>query len=64
VNFRPDAMPRLVALKTVFSDQQLELEVRRAVPLSLVLRRHDTRPLVETLARALEALDASRARAA
>ena len=64
VNFRADAVPRLVALKTVFSDQQLELEVRRAVPLSLVLRRHDTRPLVETLARALEALDASRARAA
>src|SRR5690606_27558116 len=64
VNFRSGAVPRLVALQTAFSDQQLELEVRRSVPLSLVLRRHDTRPLVETLARALEALDAGRARAA
>ncbi|HEX7088804.1 MAG TPA: transcription-repair coupling factor [Longimicrobiales bacterium] len=64
INFRSGAVPRLVALQTAFGDQQLELEVRRPMPLSLVLRRHDTRPLVETLTRALEALDASRARAA
>jgi len=64
VNFRAGAVPRLAALQTTFHDQQLELEVRRAVPLSIVLRRLDGRPLVDTLARALQALDAGRARAA
>src|SRR5690606_24847830 len=64
VNFRAGAVPRLAPLQTAFHDQQLELEVRRAVPLSIVLRRLGGRPLVDTLARALQALDAGRARAA
>jgi len=64
VNFRPEAVPRLAVLQTAFHDQQLEVEVRRAVPLSIVLRRTDGRPLVETLTRALQALDTERARAA
>jgi len=38
--------------------------VRRAMPLSLVLRRYGAQPVVETLINALELLGADRARAA
>jgi len=64
VNFRDGVSPRMAALQGAFRDQQLEVEVRRAMPLSLVLRRYGAQPVVETLINALELLGADRARAA
>ncbi|NIQ54899.1 MAG: hypothetical protein GWN71_16370, partial [Gammaproteobacteria bacterium] len=39
VNFRDDAAPRLTALQNAMHDQQIDVEVRRTMPLSLVLHR-------------------------
>ncbi len=65
VNFRPDVSPRLTALQGAFRDRQLEVEVRRAAPLSIVLRRYGAEALTETLAGAFELLAAAaRAQAA
>ena len=65
VNFRADVTPRLAALQGAFRDQQLEVEVRRTTPLSLVLRRYGSEPLTGTLAAAFELLDiAGKAQAA
>jgi len=65
VNFRAEVTPRLTALQGAFRDHQLEVEVRRTTPLSLVLRRYGAEPLTETLAAAFELLDiAGKAQAA
>ncbi|MBX6363342.1 MAG: transcription-repair coupling factor [Gemmatimonadetes bacterium] len=64
LNFRPEVTPRLAALQGPFRDQQLDVEVRRAAPLSLVIRRFGAEPLTGTLAAALELLCAERPRAA
>ena len=65
VTFAPDVTPRLTALQHAFHDQQVEVEVRRASPLSLVLRRGGARAIADTVAEALEMLAAKdRARAA
>jgi len=64
LNFREQANPRLAALQGAFRDRQLEVEVRRAVPLSLVLRRYGAEPVAETLIHALQLLAANRAKAA
>src|SRR5690606_32509783 len=64
INFREGVVPRLAALQSAFRDQQLDVEVRRPMPLSLVLRRQGGEPIVSTLADALELLAADRARAA
>jgi transcription-repair coupling factor (superfamily II helicase) len=64
VTFRDRANPRLAALQSAFHDQQVEVEVRRAVPLSLVLRRRGALPITDTLSAALELLADQRARAA
>jgi transcription-repair coupling factor (superfamily II helicase) len=64
INFREDVVPRLTALQNVFRDQQLEVEVKRPMPLSIVLRRYGAQPLTETVAAALEMLADDAARAA
>jgi transcription-repair coupling factor (superfamily II helicase) len=64
LNFREQVVPRLAALQGAFRDRQLEVEVRRAMPLSLLLRRHGAEPLTETLVRALQLLVADRGEAA
>jgi transcription-repair coupling factor (superfamily II helicase) len=64
VNFRAGMVPRLVALQGVFRDRQIEVEVRRTMPLSIVLRRYGAQPLVDTLVRAFGILVAERAQAA
>ncbi|NJD11757.1 MAG: transcription-repair coupling factor, partial [Gemmatimonadetes bacterium] len=65
VTFGPGTTPRLAALQPALRDQQVEVEVRRPQPLSLVLQRHGAQPIGTTLAAALEILAASnRARAA
>ncbi|HEX9108185.1 MAG TPA: transcription-repair coupling factor [Longimicrobiales bacterium] len=56
VNFRAQVEPRLTALQGAFRDQQIEVEVRRAAPLSLVLRRYGAEPLTATLAGAFDLL--------
>jgi transcription-repair coupling factor (superfamily II helicase) len=64
VSFRPGVVPRLAALQGAFRDQQVETEIKRTTPLSLVIRRRGARPLPDILADALEALAAERAAAA
>jgi transcription-repair coupling factor (superfamily II helicase) len=64
VSFGSGAAPRLAALQSTFHDRQIEVEVRRAVPLSLVLHRRGATPIAPTLADALELLAQDRARAA
>ena len=59
VNFRAQVEPRLVSLQGAFRDRQLEVEVRRAAPLSLVLRRYGAEPLTTTLAGAFDLLAAA-----
>jgi transcription-repair coupling factor (superfamily II helicase) len=64
ITFRPGAAPRLAGLQSAFHEEQVDVEVRRTEPLSLLVRRLGARPLAETVARALEALRAARSRAA
>ncbi len=64
LNFRDAAVPRLAALQGAFRDRQLDVEVRRSMPLSLVLRRYGAEPVETLLAEALELLEPRRARAA
>jgi transcription-repair coupling factor (superfamily II helicase) len=64
LNFRERVIPRLAALQGAFRDRQLEVEVRRAMPLSLLLRRYGAEPLAETLVHALQLLADGKARAA
>ncbi len=54
--FREDAVPRLTLLKNAFTDRQLDVEVRRLQPLSLMLRRAGAEPLLPTLVEALRLL--------
>jgi transcription-repair coupling factor (superfamily II helicase) len=58
VNFRRGAMPRLTALREAMTGREVEVEVRRLQPLSLVFRlpgSHDITPIVEeALERILE----------
>jgi transcription-repair coupling factor (superfamily II helicase) len=56
VTFRDDAAPRMTALEGPFRDRQVELEVKRVHPLSLVLKRGGTETLTLTLIRALDEL--------
>jgi transcription-repair coupling factor (superfamily II helicase) len=54
ITFREDAAPRMTALEGPFRDRQVEVEVKRVHPLSLVLKRGGTEPLTLTLIRALD----------
>ena len=53
ISFTRDATPQLSLLKNAFADRQVDVEVRRLEPLSLVLRRAGTEPLLPTLVGAL-----------
>ncbi|MEJ2215075.1 MAG: transcription-repair coupling factor [Gemmatimonadota bacterium] len=63
IGFRNDVVPHLAVLQGAMHDQQIEVEVRRTLPLSLVLHRLGAESLPRTLARALDLL-VSDARAA
>jgi transcription-repair coupling factor (superfamily II helicase) len=54
LTFRPDVVPRLTALQNAMHGSQVEVEVRRMAPLSLVLHRLGTAPLAEAVAEALQ----------
>lgn len=56
LTFRPGVVPRVAALEAPLRQRQVEVEVRRMDPLSLVLTQMGTVPLAETLVVALEAL--------
>jgi transcription-repair coupling factor (superfamily II helicase) len=56
LNFRSGVVPRMASLQRVFADRQLEVELVRPLPLSLVLHRRGTEPMGSTLIGALRAL--------
>ena len=58
ISFEATASPRLRLLTNALADRQLHVEVRRLEPLSLVLRRAGTEPLLPMLAEALGILAA------
>ena len=64
ISFRERVVPRLSSLQGAFRDQQVETEVRRTMPLSLVIRRRGAKPLSDILIDALEAMASERAAAA
>jgi len=61
--FRPGVVPRVAAMDAPLRQRQVEVEVRRLEPLSLVLTQVGVAPLTETLMVALEALGAANAAA-
>jgi transcription-repair coupling factor (superfamily II helicase) len=64
VNFRHGVVPRMASLQKAFTGRQLDVEVRRAHPLSLSLTRQGTEPILATLVAALKDLAADPARVA
>jgi transcription-repair coupling factor (superfamily II helicase) len=56
INFREDALPRMKLLRDAFHDRQLDVEVRRTQPLSLVLEQAGVEPVLPTLTDALSVL--------
>ena len=64
VSFREGVIPKLAALQGVFRGEQVEFEVKRAMPLSFVIRQRGARPLTDILTDALEALLERKAAAA
>ncbi|HKJ93187.1 MAG TPA: transcription-repair coupling factor, partial [Longimicrobiales bacterium] len=56
VGFRNNVVPHLAVLQGALHDQQIQVEVRRTLPLSLVLHRLGAESLPRTLARALDLL--------
>ncbi len=64
LTFRAAANPRLTSLEGPFRDRQVEVGVRRMMPLSLSLTRVGAEPLTRTLIRALDLLVKERAQAA
>jgi len=64
VTFRAGASPRLAVLQSALHDRQVEVEVKRTTPLSIVVRRRGAHELVPTLVAAFELLLEERARAA
>ncbi len=64
LNFRPGVVPRMAALQSAFADRQLEVELRRPLPLSLTLHRRGAERITAALGRALRALTRDRSLAA
>jgi transcription-repair coupling factor (superfamily II helicase) len=63
VTFRKDVVPRLSALQSAMHGSQVEVEVRRIDPLSLILHRLGTASLEDAVAEAFERLAAGQASA-
>jgi len=59
VTFFPGVVPTLSRLDQPFQDRQVQVEVRRLEPLSLLLRQMGARPLADTLKEAFLALSRS-----
>jgi len=56
INFREDALPRMALLRDAFHDRQIDVDVRRTRPLSLVLKQAGVGPLLPTVGDALAVL--------
>lgn len=63
LSFRPGVVPRMTVLDAPLRQRQVEVEVRRMNPLSLVLKQVGAAPLDETVRVALEALRSAHDRA-
>ena len=63
LNFREGVVPRMTVLEGPLRQRQVEVEVRRMSPLSLVLHQSGVVPVGETLRVALEALRSAQATA-
>jgi transcription-repair coupling factor (superfamily II helicase) len=63
VSFRASAAPRMADLQKAFRSHQVEVEVRRAMPLSIVFRAAGAATIEDMLAEGLAALDSSKAAA-
>ncbi|MDQ3388931.1 MAG: transcription-repair coupling factor, partial [Gemmatimonadota bacterium] len=53
LSFRPGVVPRIAVLQNTFAARQLDVEVRRPIPLSLTLHRRGTEPILGALVSAL-----------
>jgi transcription-repair coupling factor (superfamily II helicase) len=60
VTFAAATSPRMLDLQKAFRDHQVEVEVKRSIPLSIVLREAGAMPVAEMLAEALDRLTAPR----
>ena len=56
VNFLPDVVPRMSGLETALKGRQVEFEVRRIAPLSLVMQCTQRQRLVSLIVRCVDAL--------
>jgi len=56
INFLPSVVPRLAVLEGPLRDRDVDVEVRRMTPLSVVLRQRGPNELISTLISALTAL--------
>ncbi len=63
LSFRPGVVPRMAVLDGPLKECQVDVEVRRMAPLSVVLHQLGVKPLSETLIIALDALNAARSKA-
>jgi transcription-repair coupling factor (superfamily II helicase) len=61
VTFRPNASPRMTDLQRAFRQHQVEVEVRRPMPLSIIFRRAGTAAIEQILADGLAALGVAQA---
>ena len=59
ISFREGVTPRLAALQATMREHQVEIDVRRAMPLSFIMRRRGARPIVESVTAALAGLRAA-----
>jgi transcription-repair coupling factor (superfamily II helicase) len=59
VTFRPSTSPRMTDLQKAFAQHQVEVEVKRPMPLSIVFRRAGAAPIEQIVGDGLEALDRS-----
>jgi transcription-repair coupling factor (superfamily II helicase) len=64
VNFRRGVVPKMIVLQRAFADWQLEVELQRPMPLSIVLHRRGTEPMERALIGALQAASRDRSLAA
>jgi transcription-repair coupling factor (superfamily II helicase) len=64
VTFSPATSPRMLDLQKAFRKHQVEVEVKRSLPLSIILREAGAAPVGEILAEGLETLVAERRGAA
>jgi transcription-repair coupling factor (superfamily II helicase) len=64
VTFAAATSPRMLDLQKAFRDYQVEVEVKRSIPLSIILREAGAVPVADMLADALDGLTAQRRGAA